>query len=107
MSPQRQQLIADARAAGYEVRHDEAEGTTRIVVRRHRGTGAILQGVAIYHDGTAIDLTVDLGVARGMKSYKIIRRHLDLADSPERVAGKKSGAELDAEIAEALSRKRP
>ena len=78
MSPQRQQLIADARAAGYEVTHDKADGSTCIVARRHRRTREILQGVIIYYDGTAIDLTVDLGVARGMKSFKTIRRHIGL-----------------------------
>jgi len=84
---QRQRLIEDARAAGFEVKQD-SDGTVSIV-KIHRGTGRPIRGLVIYPNGTAFDATVDLSVARGFRSYKAMRSVLGLprVASLDRLAG--------------------
>jgi hypothetical protein len=69
-------LIADAKAAGYDV---IADGTTlRIVRMDRRSKGRPLRGIVLYETGTAFDATVDLSVARGMRSYADMRKVLGI-----------------------------
>lgn len=74
-SPAKRALIEDAKRAGYSVRRDDYQVA---IVRRHKGTGRVLQGIVLYQDGTAIRADVDLSVATGMRSDADMRAVLSL-----------------------------
>lgn len=78
MTPGVQKIVDDARAAGLEVK-ESPSGSVDIIRKRHRGTGRVLDGWRLYPNGTAVDLTVDLGVSKGVRNLKAIRKHLGLA----------------------------
>lgn len=81
MTSQMTSLIFDAHQAGYDV---FADGTTTLIVRRI-GRREMPKGLRIYDDGTAIDLSVgDLGVAKGIRSYKDMRAVLGLNQETQR-----------------------
>lgn len=76
MTTNRKSLIADAKAAGFKV---DDQGSRLVIARWSKHvTPRVLRGVAIYNDGTAFDLTVVLHVAKGMRSYVVIRKALGL-----------------------------
>jgi hypothetical protein len=72
MSVRKDRLLADAQAAGYRVNH------------LHDGTVTVLKGVRspsgliIYPGGTAFLADVRLDVAKGIRSYEVMRRLLGL-----------------------------
>lgn len=72
MSRTKQQLIEDARAAGFDV-VEEFGGLIDIRLREAE-TGRLVNGVRIYRDGTAYSHTS----ARGMHSYREVRKSLNL-----------------------------
>lgn len=90
-SPAKQRLIADAQDAGYEVERDGAQVE---VVRRHKRTGSILQGIVLYQDGTAIRCDVDISIATGMRSNAEMRDVLSLPAASGPLARVKSMATL-------------
>jgi hypothetical protein len=67
-------LITDAKAAGYTV---ETEGTATLITKR-MGRWHTLAGLCIHADGTAFDISVDLTVAKGIRSYKHMRQLLSI-----------------------------
>jgi hypothetical protein len=71
MTQRKQQLIDDAKAAGFTVVTSES-GVVRIR-KTHKGNGRVLRGLDLYPDGTAIDATLDLSVAKGVRSYADMR----------------------------------
>lgn len=75
MTANRLSLIEDATAAGYTVQTD-ADGTVKIIKRVGRWKKA--EGVVIHADGVAFDVTVDCGVAKGIQSYKTMRKILGI-----------------------------
>lgn len=72
MSRTKQQLIEDARAAGFDV-VEEFGGLIDIRLREAE-TGRLVNGVRIYRDGTAYSHTS----ARGMHSYREVQKSLNL-----------------------------
>jgi hypothetical protein len=76
LSKAKQAVVGDAKKAGYEV----IDRTGCLTIRRmskHKKPRT-LQGVVIYADGIAFDLTVDLGIAKSIRSAESIRAVLDL-----------------------------
>jgi len=71
-----QQLVDEAKSAGFTITKDP-DGTIKIV-KRHGGHGRPIRGLVIFPNGTAFDATVDLSVARGIRSYKAMRSVLGL-----------------------------
>jgi hypothetical protein len=72
------QLIRDAMDAGFNI--SEKNGST-IISKRHRGNGSILQGIQIYPDGSAIDLTVtQLDTAKSIRRIRDMRAVLGLRE---------------------------
>jgi|SRR5215510_835240 len=72
---QRDALYADARAAGFLVYGLDGRW---FIERTHKRTGAALQGIVIYPDGTAFDSTVRLDLAKALRSDAAMRRVLGL-----------------------------
>ena len=70
-------LLADAREAGMQVT-PTASGGHLVIAQRHRRTNQVLRGLAIYHDGTAIDLTVPLSATRAIRSTDAMRQLLQV-----------------------------
>jgi len=81
MTKNKKDLIESARNAGFEIRYDD-EGA--VYIRKRYANGKISRGLVIYADGTAIDLTLDLSVAKGIRSYKTMRGLLKLAANSAR-----------------------
>ena len=71
-------IINDAIAAGLEV--EEGDSAALIVVKRHARTERILKGMTLYGSGTAIDASITLGVAKGIRKLSDIREHLGLVE---------------------------
>jgi len=69
-------IIRDASAAGLEV--TVQPGRALVVVRRHKRTGRILQGMILWGNGTATDPTVDLRVVKGIRRLTWVREALEL-----------------------------
>jgi hypothetical protein len=67
-------LMDDARKAGYVV--SSHSGHVDIVKRDRRGR--LISGIVVYENGTAFDATVDLSVARGIRSYAAMRKVLGI-----------------------------
>ena len=74
-------IINDAIAAGLEV--EEGDSAALIVVKRHARTERILRGMTLYGSGTAIDASITLGVAKGIRKLSDIREHLGLAEKDD------------------------
>ena len=71
-----QTLIADSRSSGFEV--VAADGHTDIIAKRHASTRRVLAGIRIYETGTAVDLTVELSVAKGIRNISVMRSILGM-----------------------------
>jgi hypothetical protein len=72
-----QQLLADARAAGYDVQPSSGGWIIlkAVKVNQHKTKQV---GLRIYADGTAFDVTVDLSIAAGVRSIDTMRRMLGI-----------------------------
>jgi hypothetical protein len=68
-------LIEDAKAAGYTV---EVKGED-IAITRRVGRWQHVRGLILFGDGTAFDVAVAPGVAKGLRSYKSMRQVLGIA----------------------------
>lgn len=77
MTPGFKKIIEDAKAQGCEVREDGS--AVQVIARRHRGTGRILCGMILYPYGTAIDMTVEPAIAKGVRRLDQVRNTLGLA----------------------------
>ena len=75
MTRNRRNLLTDAEAAGFTVTHE----SSRTTILRHSKTGRLLRGLVIFDDGTAVDATVRLDVAKGLRSYADMRAVLNIA----------------------------
>lgn len=75
MTRNRRNLLTDATAAGFTVAHESG----RTTILRHSKTGRLLRGLVIFDDGTAVDATVRLDCARGLRSYADMRAVLRIA----------------------------
>lgn len=77
MTRAREQLLRDAKNAGYQVTH---MGTVTLVTRtvRVNHTATRTVGLEIFEDGTAYRVDVDLSVAAGIRSYKVMREVLGI-----------------------------
>jgi len=78
-SAAKDRLIRDAESAGYSVEKSSSTGRI-LLVKRHGGHGRVTRGLVLYPDGTAVDATLDLTVAKGVRSYKAMRRILGLTE---------------------------
>ncbi len=78
MSRARQQLIRDARAAGFDV-VEEFGGLVDIRMQ-DATTNRLINGVRLYRNGTAYSHVS----ARGMHSYREVRKSLHLECCPNR-----------------------
>lgn len=67
-------LIEDAKAAGYVVTQDE---TTTLITKRV-GRWNQVYGIVLFGDETAILADVQLDVAKGMRSYRDMRKALGI-----------------------------
>jgi hypothetical protein len=67
-------LLEDAKAKGFTV---ETEGT-KIRISKRVGRWSEIRGIELFDDGTAFDLSVDLSVTRGMRSYEDMRSVLGI-----------------------------
>jgi hypothetical protein len=76
MTTNRAKLINDAKAAGYSVEMCRDGSTIRIVKKIGRWQKPV--GIVLYDDGTAFDVSLDLCVARGLRSFKSMRSILEL-----------------------------
>jgi hypothetical protein len=65
LSASKRNVVQDAQKKGYEVCETESEIT---IARRHAKTRRVLQGICVFQDGTAVDATVHLTVARCLRS---------------------------------------
>jgi hypothetical protein len=74
MTSNMQKLTTDATKAGWTVRQS---GSATTITKPTLGKK--LKGIEITETGTAYDITVDLSVARGVRSYKEMRIILGLA----------------------------
>lgn len=72
----REALLRDARAAGMEV--VEKGSTADIIAKRNARTGRVLKGLRLFDNGTAVDMTVDLSVAKAIRGDRTIRKMLGL-----------------------------
>ena len=73
-----EKLVSDAEKAGYTVKRSASSVQ---IFKVHGGHGKIVRGLEVYEDGTAFDMTVnDLSVARGLRSYKAMRKVLELKE---------------------------
>lgn len=63
-------LLNDAIAAGYTI---ERDGSEFLIVKRTKRTAS---GLRLCEDGTAFDLSLRLDVAKGLRSYKSMRKVL-------------------------------
>lgn len=78
MSPAREMLLRDARAAGYVISAGSAGETVIVRTIGVNGTTTRRRGIVIFDDGTAIRVDVDLSVAAGMRSYRDMRAVLGI-----------------------------
>ncbi len=74
MTRKQRELCHQARENGYSI----VEKNEAIEISKTHGRWRKIAGILIYPDGPAFDLTVDLSVARGMRSYDDMRRVLNL-----------------------------
>lgn len=72
ITPAKQQIIDDARRAGYQVKH--STGAVEIYKeRRYKTRPNKVAGIIIYSDDTAYDLSIDLDLAIGIRSHARMR----------------------------------
>ena len=74
MTRRRQVLLDDASAAGYDVVFD---GPTIFITK---GSGRHIRGLVIYEDGTDFDISVPHHVAKGIRSYFVMRGILGIRE---------------------------
>jgi hypothetical protein len=67
-------LINDAKKAGYTVTRSGDD----IAIIKRVGRWKKPRGIYIYGDGTAFDVSVHLGVAKGIRSYRDMRAVLEI-----------------------------
>jgi hypothetical protein len=72
ITPRRQRLLDDAQKAGYSIEIQAHEIRITKQVRNKK------KGLVIYVDGTAFDITVDIRVAKGIRSYRDMRAVLGI-----------------------------
>lgn len=77
MTPGFKKIIESAELAGLTVRR-AASGSVLIVAKVDGRSGNITRGVTLYPDGVAIDASVDLSVARGVRRLASVRAMLRL-----------------------------
>lgn len=73
----KREFLQEARDAGYRIQHED-DGTVRIT--KDYGPWKKQYGIRIHPDGTAFDITVDLSVAKGLRSYRDMRRVLCISE---------------------------
>ena len=74
MNARLEALCHAAQKNGYSIHeNNETVEITKTVGRWHKR-----QGIVIYPDGTAFDVTVDLSAAKGLRSYDDMRSVLEL-----------------------------
>ncbi len=71
-TPRKRALLLAALAAGY---HVVPSGKSVEITKR---TPRTITGIVLYENGTAFDASVDLSVARGIRSYAEMRKLLGL-----------------------------
>ncbi len=71
-SPRKRALLLAAPSAGY---HVTLSGSAVEITKR---TPRTVTGIVLYENGTAFDVTVDLSVAKGIRSYAEMRKLLGL-----------------------------
>jgi hypothetical protein len=76
LTKQMQQLVLDAQAAGYTVRH--GEHNVDIVKLSKHAKPRVIKGLRIWADGNAIDATMDLAAAKAIKTQKEWRKFLGI-----------------------------
>ena len=72
-----QQLVLDAQAAGYTVRNDHDMCVDIVKLSKH-AKPRVVRGLRIWADGNAIDATIDLSVAKSIKTQKAWREFLGI-----------------------------
>lgn len=78
LSRAKQQLVAEALAAGFRSEHHEAR--VDLVRWSRHSKPRLMRGLRLYENGTGFDLTVDLSLAKTIRSAKAMRRVLDLTE---------------------------
>ncbi len=73
---ERERLIEDARAGGYTLRmpHSGCQIIAQLTPKRK----TVRRGVVLFDDGSAIDLTVPLDIAKSLRNVSVIRKVLGL-----------------------------
>jgi hypothetical protein len=76
LTAQKSKMVADAISAGFEVRHHET--CIDIIKMSRHAKPRVLSGLRVWADGNAFDATIDLSVAKPIRTIKAQRAYLGI-----------------------------